>query len=360
MTKPIVSITEIQIERKDGVKMKRVLYVALVALLCVLTMTACNSKQKAEPQAVPEVYNGSSSGNAQATKGTAVGMANPWVEITEEEAHDYCPQLFKVPDGAVAQAWMKCEDLADPSTGVGPMVQLSFAQYGMNFTARAQKGASEDADISGLYTEWTVGPMDVTLANWDETGKMYRAIKDTGYIDLITWYDPSAGIMYTLSVAAADLDGFDIQAVAEQMYAGEKQEQQSASYRFTGIQGTEFIVPDGFIQLDESPSIGYQYTFWHPDYEIRIVVYEIAPGYIPEGAYETDYSIASKNPDVTYFNHGENWFVQSGYNNNGAEIFYSKESTTGSGLKTFWITYPTANREYGDPIAAEFEKNCRF
>ena len=136
--------------------------------------------------------------------------------------------------------------------------------------------------------------------------------------------------------------------------------QESVSGQFTGVVGTEFTVPEGFIQLDESPNIGYQYTFWHPDYEIRIVVYEIAPGYIPEGAYETDFNIAKKNTDVTFFNNGENWFVQSGYNNNGEEIFYSKECSTDRGLKTFWITYPTAKREYGDPITAEFEKNCRF
>ena len=136
--------------------------------------------------------------------------------------------------------------------------------------------------------------------------------------------------------------------------------QGSASGRFTGVQGTEFVVPEGFIQLDESPNIGYQYTFWHPDYEIRIVVYEIAPGYIPEGAYETDYSIAERNPDVTYFNHGDNWFVQSGYNNNGEEIFYSKERSTDTGLKTFWITYPTAKREFGDKITTEFEANFSF
>ena len=138
------------------------------------------------------------------------------------------------------------------------------------------------------------------------------------------------------------------------------QTQPAASGKFTGVQGTEFTVPEGFIQLDETPSIGYQYTFWHPDYEIRIVVYEIAPGSIPEGAYETDYNIARNNPDVTYFNHGEKWFVQSGYNNNGEEIFYSKESSTDSGLKTFWISYPTAKREFGDQITAEFEKSCRF
>ena len=135
---------------------------------------------------------------------------------------------------------------------------------------------------------------------------------------------------------------------------------ESTSGEFTGVMGSVFTVPDGFIQLYESPSTGYQYTFWHPDYEIRIVVYEIAPGYIPEGAYETDYNIARKNPDVTYFNNGENWFVQSGYNNNGEEIFYSKESSTDSGLKTFWISYPTAKREFGDSITAAFEASFRF
>ena len=137
-------------------------------------------------------------------------------------------------------------------------------------------------------------------------------------------------------------------------------EAQSAAGSFTGVAGTEFIVPEGFVQLDETPSIGYQYTFWHPDHEIRIVVYEITSGSVPEGAYETDLSIAQRNPDVTYFNKGENWFVQSGYNNNGEEIFYSKESITDRGLKTFWISYPTAKREFGDPITAEFEKNFRF
>ena len=138
------------------------------------------------------------------------------------------------------------------------------------------------------------------------------------------------------------------------------QNQESASGRFTGVMGSEFSIPEGFIQLDESPSIGYQYTFWHPEYEIRIVVYEIAPGYIPEGAYETDYNIAKNNPDVTYFNNGENWFVQSGYNNNGEEIFYSKESSTANGLKTFWISYPTAKREFGDLITTQFEANFSF
>ena len=151
-----------------------------------------------------------------------VGMGNPWVNISEEEADKICPRLFKAPQGAGAQEWLKCEALGDPDKGLGPMIQLNFDMDNMNFTARAQQGAAEDADISGIYTEWTAGPENVTLANWgggNMTGQMYRAVGDTGYIDLITWYDIEIGIKYSLSVAAEDLDGFDIQAVAEQMYS---------------------------------------------------------------------------------------------------------------------------------------------
>ncbi len=138
------------------------------------------------------------------------------------------------------------------------------------------------------------------------------------------------------------------------------QDPESARQTFTGVMGTEFAVPEGFVQLDESAAVGYQYTFWHPDYEIRIEVHELTPGAIPEGAYETDLENARNNPDAVYFNNGEDWFVQSGYNSGGEEIFYCKESSAGSGLKYFQITYPTAKREFGDTVTAEFEAGFRF
>ncbi|MCR5676151.1 MAG: hypothetical protein K6G16_10630 [Lachnospiraceae bacterium] len=153
-----------------------------------------------------------------------VGMANPWVDITEEEANALVMRLFKVPEGGKVLDWTKCEDLGDPDKGISPMVQLNFQLDDRYFNARAQQGISADTDISGLYMEWTVGPEDATLANWgggNMKGKMYRSINDTGYVDLITWYDEEIGISYALSVADKDLDGFDIQAVAEQMYAEE-------------------------------------------------------------------------------------------------------------------------------------------
>ena len=134
---------------------------------------------------------------------TEVGMANPWVEITEEEADTLCPRLFTVPEGANVQEWLKCDELGNPDEELGSVVQLSFELDGMDFTARAQYGAAEDADISGLYVDWTVGPDDVTLANWGEghmSGKTYRSIYEDGYVDLITWYDVEIGIKYSLSV----------------------------------------------------------------------------------------------------------------------------------------------------------------
>ncbi len=204
----------------------RIAALAGVLVLTVLSINGCQGVKK---------DSGTSGGNetaeeevieTEAGEEPEVGMGNPWVEITEEEAKNYCDRLFKAPPGAKDQEWLKCEELGDPEKGVQPMIQLSFELDGLYFTARAQQGAAEDADISGLYTEWTAGPDDVTLANWgggNMAGKTCRSVNDSGYIDLITWYDVEIGIKYSLSTASDDLDGFDIQAVAEQMYSEENE-----------------------------------------------------------------------------------------------------------------------------------------
>ena len=162
--------------------------------------------------------------NAAAEK--EAGIANPWVEITEEEADKICPRMFKAPEGATELVWMKCESLGDPDKGTGPLIQLKFKLDGNEFTARAQYGVAEDDDISGIYATWDAGPDDCTLANWGEghmSGKSYGLVDDEGYTHLITWYDIEIGIKYSLSVTAVDLDGFDIQGVAEQMYSADNE-----------------------------------------------------------------------------------------------------------------------------------------
>lgn len=207
---------------------RRLLVLTTVMALTAGSLVGCGSTDTGSQEPAQEEAAAQESTEAveaaEATTQESAEIANPWVEITEDEAKELCYGLFKAPEGAQVISWMKCEDLGDPDKGIGPMIQLDFTLDNNTFTARAQQGASEDTDIAGNYVEWTVGPEDCTLANWgggNMPGKTYRSINDAGYVDQITWYDIEVGVSYSLSVAAADLDGFDIQAVAEQMYAGE-------------------------------------------------------------------------------------------------------------------------------------------
>lgn len=208
---------------------KRILCGMLVTAMGLAALAGCGNAEPESTGVEKEPIDsepGQFTEAENAEEGNMVGMANPWVDITEAEANEIVMRLFKMPEGAESLGWMKCEELGDPDKYLSPLVQLSFSMDDLIFTARAQQGAAEDADIAGLYVEWTDGPNDVTLANWGEghmQGKTYRSINDTGYVDLITWYDIEIGILYSLSCAAEDLDGFDIQAVAEQMYSADNE-----------------------------------------------------------------------------------------------------------------------------------------
>ncbi len=208
--------------------MRKRLSVFIVALTMVAgSLVGCGSAQEAaETASQTEEVVAEAVAETSKAEEEALQIANPWVEITEEEAVNSCTRLFKAPEGATDVVWRKCESLGNPDEFLGPLVQLDFKLDGREFTARAQQGAAEDADITGLYVDWTVGPEDCTLANWGEghmAGQSYRAITDTAYIDLITWYDVEIGIAYALTVSDADLDGFDIQAIAEQMYTADNE-----------------------------------------------------------------------------------------------------------------------------------------
>ena len=147
-------------------------------------------------------------------------IENPWRKCTVYAAKEACPRMFKLPDGAENEAWFIMDSAADESAGIGPMVQANFTMDGMEFTARAQYGVAAETDISGMYYDWTSSE-NVTLANWGDgnmKGTVCRYAGDGEMADLCTWYDIEVGISYSLSVAADDLDGFDIQAVAESMY----------------------------------------------------------------------------------------------------------------------------------------------
>lgn len=192
--------------------MKYFKFAALLMVLC-LAMTGCGSKEEPTTEAttVEEPVDG------------GMGMVNPWQDCTEEEAKAECPHLFKAPDGAEDVKWSLMTNQAEGHEKDSKLVQMTFKLNGNEFCARAQQGIAESEEIHGMYYTWTATD-DTTLANWgggEMKAKTYRAVTDEEMADVITWYDSENSISYSLSVAAKDLDGFDIRAIAEQMYSGE-------------------------------------------------------------------------------------------------------------------------------------------
>lgn len=147
------------------------------------------------------------------------GMSNPWRESTEEEAKELCASSFSAPEGAENVVWSALDSAADDSGVPGAMVQLNFDWNGNSFTAREQNTGDEQPDISGMYYDWTE-QREAQMKNWADgniPAQLYRYLGDGETADLCTWHDAEAGVSYSLSVSAEDLDGFDILALAEMM-----------------------------------------------------------------------------------------------------------------------------------------------
>ena len=212
----------------------------IAVLILMLLLTGCQQKQAAAPQetepavetpteaAEPTEEETAAAEPAEeetaapepaeeetTASGEEVQIANPWREVTREEAVAECPNSFEAPEGAENPSW----SVMDGGEENGKLVQLTFEQDGLTFTAREQV-TGEEQDLSGLYYDWTAED-EMTLSTWRDglmQGRTYRYIGEDGYVDLCTWYDVEIGISYSLSVSAPDLDGFDLQAVAEAIH----------------------------------------------------------------------------------------------------------------------------------------------
>lgn len=197
---------------KKSIMRKR--YAVIASVMMLALVTGCGKEEKTT-EATTEVTT-----QAEVTTEEAVGgakTANPWKSITEEEAVAKIPRLFKAPDDAEDIKWsvMESEEIKEP------MVQLEFESNDTDFTARAQVGGNEE-DISGMYVKWTATE-DVTLSNWGDGNMPAKIYSYTGDGEddnmLITWFDVEIGINYSLSATGDDLNGLDLQAVADQIYA---------------------------------------------------------------------------------------------------------------------------------------------
>ena len=146
---------------------------------------------------------------------------NPWHECTKEEAYQAVPNLFKAPKDASDITWSMMDAKGEEYNS--PLVQMTFVMSGTSFCAREQLVSGEEiTDISGMYYDWQLTD-SVKMANWGEgnmTGQARAYHSDDEDAQLILWFDIETGAAYSLSATGPDLDGLDIQAVAEQMYDG--------------------------------------------------------------------------------------------------------------------------------------------
>ena len=138
-------------------------------------------------------------------------LANPWVELTEEEFAQTTGLTLGLPEGAegATYRWLESESLAE----------LQFTLDGDEYCARVKPDALEAGqldNISGMYFAWE-HEEEVTVGHCNGTLGLAQAGSED-WVELCLWYDVAPGLMYSLSVYTTDPDGLDLVAVAEMVY----------------------------------------------------------------------------------------------------------------------------------------------
>lgn len=137
------------------------------------------------------------------------GLANPWTDTTAEGVMDALGLQLGVPEGASDVTWRMIES--------EQLAQMDFTWYDLPYTARV-KPTEAFEDISGLYYDWPEDTQMETRVGGRCDGIIRRAVDGEMTVDNCLWYDEATGLMYSVTAMWPDLDGFDIQASAEQLY----------------------------------------------------------------------------------------------------------------------------------------------
>ncbi len=143
-----------------------------------------------------------------------VEIANPWIETDSKGVLEATGFDVTAPEDATDVVYSYME-----STGTA---QVKYVQNGhdWNYRVQATDGLS---DISGMYYEWVVQE-PCSINGFEGMSLAYSdATEDTQYIDdvfaahVVYWYDSEEGATHSLSVAGKDIDGLDIEVVAENL-----------------------------------------------------------------------------------------------------------------------------------------------
>lgn len=153
-----------------------------------------------------------------------VGMANPWIDTTQEDLEARTGMHLRVPEGATDVLWrvLTTADLAE----------LRFTLGGVEYTARAVR-ADYFRDISGMYYSWLT---EQECRIGGSAGMLQIAV---GGEKLVQWYDEAAGVMCALSVSDGKTTNADVLDAAETVSAPHRAQSLAAALAdCTGIAGS--------------------------------------------------------------------------------------------------------------------------
>ena len=175
---------------------KKTVLALILASISMVVMAGCSSAD--------------SSGNQKEESAGSEEIANPWTESDQQGVAEATGFDMTAPDGAtdVVYSYMAEESLA----------QMSYELDGASWIYRAQ---ATDAltNISGMEEGWT--SEEEGNVSWMAANYYAYTVDDENVNDvqLVNWYDALLGASYSLCAAGTDLNGMDIQAYAENLYA---------------------------------------------------------------------------------------------------------------------------------------------
>ena len=172
----------------------------MTAVLLAVSVCGCGAKSDANI-------------SAKETEGNTE-IANPWTDSDRGGVLDATGFDLSVPEGAenVAYSYMQEESLA----------QVSYVLDGNEWTYRVRPTEHLE-DLSGMCYEWdieedgAVGDMEAKIYAYSEADEDSEFIDDVFSVHVVNWYDDVEKATHSLSVSGKNLDGLDIQAVAEKM-----------------------------------------------------------------------------------------------------------------------------------------------
>lgn len=133
---------------------------------------------------------------------------------------------------------------------------------------------------------------------------------------------------------------------------------------FEGVMGSQFYVPEGFVQQDFTPALGYYYSFKNDELGMSISVHEMTFEMlgIDSSAMVDEYTSREADDSVTYATSGNNFYVVSGYYDpeRDATIYYSRVDYNDMFRYEVEFLYPNTWAEEGEEILLEFLKNYSF